>query len=431
MSSVQPIFIPLRDVPDISDRTAEYTICSAATRSSGVGTICGVQKLNQIWRLYPKTNEARVTLLSKGIEINGISVRAYNQHPHIGRGSNGTELPSTKLTIRDVPISYSDQSIESALVSKGVILRSKIGKERVRDPEGKLTDWLTGARFVWIETPQYPLSRFMTMGPFRASLFHREMKETCNRCLEKGHQARECKNEEVCHACHIPGHRKQDCPTMQTYSSRVSRNTVHDTRSQDRESITLESDDGLDINDSTEEEDVSDSEGDIGGNDTYTEIDHRGESETQGTKPDETQKEKESEGEEDQDRSAQKERKDQETENKQIEEVHKTFEESGDEPQGEKRPELKEKLPGETKTEEKVTEKEQRQTRESGRQREMGKLDGHENRKSMRGKNKKDTHNQDSKITKFMQRERSASLKRKQSESHLNTALPATKKSSK
>ena len=158
-------------------------------------------------------------------------MRTYNQHPHIGRGSNGNELPSTKLTIRDVPISYSDQSIESALVNKGVVLRSKIGKERVRDPEGKLTDWLTGARFVWIETPQYPLSRFLTMGPFRASLFHREMKETCNKCLEKGHQARECKNEEVCHACHQPGHRKQDCPTMQSYSSRVSKNTVHDTKS--------------------------------------------------------------------------------------------------------------------------------------------------------------------------------------------------------
>ena len=62
---------------------------------------------------------------------------------------------------------------------------------------------------------------------------------------------------------------------------------------------------------------------------------------------------------------------------------------------------------------------------------EKEKLDGLETtRKSIRS-SKKGTQNKDSKITKFLQRERSASLKRKQSESHLNTALPATKKSSK
>ena len=448
MTSVPPVFIPLREVPDIPDRTAEYTICSAATRSSGVGTICGVQKLNQIWRLYPKTDDARVTLLSKGIDINGVSVRLYNQHPHIGRGPNGTESPSTKLTIRDVPISYSDDSIETALVSKGVVLRSKIAKERVRDPEGKLTDWLTGARFVWIETPRYPLARFLTMGPFRASLFHREMKELCNRCLEKGHQAKECNNEEVCHTCHQPGHKKNDCWRLQSYSSKLSKNTAHDTISNDRESLAEESDEGWMANYS--EEETSESERDENRSENMNDnnssgIAHTGSlvNKTTDQVSNQEGEEKDSEGEEDQCtmiKQIEKKNHDSETQiQKRIEnEMHKTNNEvSRDENQSKPRGNVN--LSKETQTKEKANEKLNCQTsvdgkksndiNESDKNMDKVKFDQNEPKKSRR--NRRSQQNQDNKITNFIQRdrERSASLKRKQSDSQLKTGLPAKKKS--
>ena len=103
-------------------------------------------------------------------------------------------------------------------MKKNVKLRSRIGQERIRDPEGRLTDWITGARFVWIETPETPLPRRMDIGPFHASLYHREMKEVCRRCLKKGHQARDCNNEEVCLTCHLPGHTKRQCRAGMTYA---------------------------------------------------------------------------------------------------------------------------------------------------------------------------------------------------------------------
>ncbi|GFR77506.1 hypothetical protein ElyMa_000510100 [Elysia marginata] len=85
--------------------------------------------------------------------------------------------------------------------------------EGIRDPQGKLTEWLSGRRFVWIDLPKTTIDPVINVGLFKGRLFYKEMitEIICRRCLEKGHSARFCTKEEVCLHCKTPGHRAADC----------------------------------------------------------------------------------------------------------------------------------------------------------------------------------------------------------------------------
>ncbi|GFR94802.1 Gag-Pol polyprotein [Elysia marginata] len=89
--------------------------------------------------------------------------------------------------------------------------------DRARDGEGKLTRWLTGKRWVWIELPKTTLPRTVDMGPFRASLFYREMKGTadtsrvCFKCHKEGHVAKACPLQLTCWTCKQTSHTSAHC----------------------------------------------------------------------------------------------------------------------------------------------------------------------------------------------------------------------------
>ncbi|GFS23004.1 hypothetical protein ElyMa_006965700 [Elysia marginata] len=85
--------------------------------------------------------------------------------------------------------------------------------EGIRDPQGKLTEWLSGRRFVWIDVPKTNIEQYIDVSQFQARLFHKEMvtEMTCRRCLKKGLSAKNCTYEEVCFVCKKPGHRAVNC----------------------------------------------------------------------------------------------------------------------------------------------------------------------------------------------------------------------------
>ena len=92
--------------------------------------------------------------------------------------------------------------------------------EYARDPvTKKLTAWVTGRRFVYIDLPSKALPRSVVIGPFKARLYHKEMQEAsthCRKCLGHGHWASSCPNEEKCFDCLEVGHRRGDpvCPKI-------------------------------------------------------------------------------------------------------------------------------------------------------------------------------------------------------------------------
>ena len=64
----------------------------------------------------------------------------------------------------------------------------------MRDREGKLTEWLSGMRFVLIDLPKCYIERTIDVGSFQVKLFYKEMQQAtlCFKCNKPGHRAFEC-----------------------------------------------------------------------------------------------------------------------------------------------------------------------------------------------------------------------------------------------
>lgn len=82
MESVPPLFCKDADVGDRS--VTPMQICNAITRVIGASNLEGVQKINNLWRLYVKERAARLELyIKKTLVINGKPVPLYDQNPFV------------------------------------------------------------------------------------------------------------------------------------------------------------------------------------------------------------------------------------------------------------------------------------------------------------------------------------------------------------
>ncbi|GFS07148.1 hypothetical protein ElyMa_002981600 [Elysia marginata] len=168
-STVEPVFATVSDLPPETDTVR---ICSAAEKVGVYGTVVGAQKIRALWGIYLNNEKSRATILAQGFSINGMKIKVSSKNPFILRGDS--ETPSTRLTIEGIPLSYSDGEIVEHLKEFNIKLLGPLTLDRARDSDGKLTRWLTGRRWVWIEAPPNPLPRSITMAPFTESLYHME-----------------------------------------------------------------------------------------------------------------------------------------------------------------------------------------------------------------------------------------------------------------
>ena len=140
----------------------------------------------------------------------------FGKNPFILIEQDGRESPSTKAWISDIPISCDEADIESALVRLGCVLRSSLIFERIRNKDSKLTRFLTGRHFIFIDVPSKPLERSLSFGGFTARLYHKEQPKKekgsiiCSRCLQTGHWASDCQNDIACLDCRKSGYKRGD-----------------------------------------------------------------------------------------------------------------------------------------------------------------------------------------------------------------------------
>ncbi|KAL8619141.1 hypothetical protein ACOMHN_019413 [Nucella lapillus] len=178
MAGVTPVFILNNQLPAFDEKnftTAE--ICAAVEKTSGYETIEGAQRIGGLWRIYPRSSEARQILLLQGFAIRHVRVEVKDRNPFVvTTADREREIEATKLIINNVPLSYSDEAILKTIKKIDVNIRSKLIYERDRDSNGKLTRWKTGRRFLYIDIPVKPLPKQVEMGPFKASIYHKEQK---------------------------------------------------------------------------------------------------------------------------------------------------------------------------------------------------------------------------------------------------------------
>lgn len=153
----------------VSKGTSGYRLSKACEESTGPDGIEGVQWLNGLVRIYPKSPQARNKLLMKGVTLNKVHLPVIGTNPNIVDGSED----SVKLIIGKVPLSLANSEIEKALSQmSGVKIKSRMYYEHYRDDNGKLTSFKSGRRFVYIATPLAPLPKSLKIVKWNASLYH-------------------------------------------------------------------------------------------------------------------------------------------------------------------------------------------------------------------------------------------------------------------
>lgn len=217
---VLPVFVQHRYLPSSERLYSVNELCSACEKKSGHDTILGAQKIGGLWRIYPKTNDARMKLLLSGFTLRGVTVTPCDRNPFVVMTRDGErEVKTTKVTIGNIPISFNNKDITAVIQKLGGKPRSDLFMERARDENGGLTRWITGRRFIYVEVPDKPFPDRIPIGTFTASVFHFEQKAAkkqqqqqapCGRCLRAGHTSAQCHNDVVCLECGKPGHKRGD-----------------------------------------------------------------------------------------------------------------------------------------------------------------------------------------------------------------------------
>ena len=100
MAGVTPVFFKAEH-----RRLTNHDVCVAVENCTGPGSCHGAQKIGQLWRIYLTSTTHRINLLAKGIVVNGERIEMVSRNPFVIRDGEGSEIPVTKLFIRDIPIS--------------------------------------------------------------------------------------------------------------------------------------------------------------------------------------------------------------------------------------------------------------------------------------------------------------------------------------
>ena len=249
LTIVEPVYLKSTALPVDDMTTAE--LCITCERVSGYGTMEAAQLMGGLWRLYPKNREARASLLTAGLGVNGVAVPVYDKNPFLLFDGSGDEIASTKVIISNVPLSASNDDLIGAIEAQGVTLLSKMRYELARDKSNRLTRFKTGRRQFFIAVPDTPLPRKMQIGHFKAEVYHKEQRQValqatreCYKCLETGHIAATCENPIKCRDCRAEGHRSGDPACGWVEQAALFEGRIH--AQKDNDSVPLPSSDNAD-----------------------------------------------------------------------------------------------------------------------------------------------------------------------------------------
>lgn len=208
----KPVFIQIRDIPKGAAPITGEQLYICLNKIVPTEEITGVQRIGALWRVYLNSHDSRVKLISKGLEIRGVTVPVYDTNPF----TQAKNEHLTRVTIKDVPLSVNDELISQTLARMKCQIRGEIMRQKLR-VNGQLTSCLNGDRACYIEPPSQPLPRQVTIGNmFHARLFHIGQPQTsskCSKCLADGHSASQCQNPVKCRTCLKSGHMSNTCQT--------------------------------------------------------------------------------------------------------------------------------------------------------------------------------------------------------------------------
>jgi len=186
IGSVAPLFMKGKDInnPNIS----ALDICKAVAAVIGSSNLIGVQNIKNLWRIYPKTVISKVQLFTKQtLLLDGKHINLYEQNPFASRQADPRK-PNDKLTMKNVPISVSNEEFVKMLEDNGVELQSKVQYSYLREVDGSLTSYWGGDRFVYVTPFDPPLPHNQTVANFPCTVIHHGKTFSCKSCGQAGHK---------------------------------------------------------------------------------------------------------------------------------------------------------------------------------------------------------------------------------------------------
>ncbi|CAC5371464.1 unnamed protein product [Mytilus coruscus] len=227
MVSVKPVFIQETDVfGSISDgETLKKLYLTHPEMYKAVGevvperTIIGLQRIRGLWRIYLDDESERDILISKCLKIRGKSIWICSRNPRVTAHEN---INNVRIRVKDVPLSADDGQIIREMEKYGCSILSNM-RERLRY-NNKVTNCLTGDRIIICDGPLTEhIPRSILIGKYRATIIYRDQPRNnpqymkCSKCLQEGHQTKDCINDWVCRSCGQEGHKQNAC-TKDTFS---------------------------------------------------------------------------------------------------------------------------------------------------------------------------------------------------------------------
>ncbi len=216
LSGVRPVFFMQRELEQAYRATGgddrmpiltTYEVCTEVSRLTGDGSVDGAQNIRGTWRIYLKENVARMRLVvRKSMMLRNVKVTLFDQNPTVVKQQSPDELRE-KITVKDIPLSYSGEEIQRYLSERGVVMKTPLMYAKDRDFHGRLTEYKNGDRYLYVVSPvEPPLPRQATIGSRRCRIFHKSQFD--NRCK----------------ACNGPGHKAGDetCPALNTEDNTIA-----------------------------------------------------------------------------------------------------------------------------------------------------------------------------------------------------------------
>ena len=188
MTAIEPIYIEHCDLPATRKSQSEIALdlCEKCEKLAN-GQILGAQCMNGVWAIRIKSVAARSHIINniKHLQINNINIDIHNKYP------TATSVPNEKIVFRDVPFNVHDQDILQYLHNQpGVFVKTGVMAAKLRDKNNKLTNYLSGDRFVYVKGKFSPaLPTIATLSSAKCKVWHKSQTEVCQRCRHFGHQS--------------------------------------------------------------------------------------------------------------------------------------------------------------------------------------------------------------------------------------------------
>ena len=78
--------------------------------------IKGIQRIREMWRIYMDNEEDRLSLLVQGLALRGRQIPLHSQNPY---NPGRTQPDTTRIKVKNVPLSADDEQIHGALPLEG------------------------------------------------------------------------------------------------------------------------------------------------------------------------------------------------------------------------------------------------------------------------------------------------------------------------